>query len=135
MKENILVLCTGNACRSQMAEGWIRALRGDSCNVRSAGIEAHGLNPIAVSMMAEVGVDISHHESTVIDESMIEWATLVITVCGHADQACPTLGPSVKRVHWPTPDPAAITGTEDEVSAGFRQVRDSLRARVNELFI
>jgi len=135
MKTNVLVLCTGNACRSQMAEGWLRALRSDVCDVQSAGIEAHGVNATAVEIMAEVGIDISQHQSTVIDGAMIEWATLVITVCGHADEACPTLPQIVKRIHWPTPDPAALTGTPEEVKAGFRAVRDSLKARITDLLI
>jgi arsenate reductase len=86
-------------------------------------------------MMAEVGIDISQHQSSVIDSAMIDWATLVITVCGHADEACPTLPQGVKRIHWPTPDPAAFTGTHEEVKAGFRAVRDSLKERITDLLI
>ena len=102
---NLLILCTGNACRSQITEGYFRALLGDEFLVRSAGIEAHGLNSTAVAVMEEVGVDISDHQSEVVTDAMIQWADGVITVCGNAQEACPVLPAGVKETHWPIPDP------------------------------
>jgi arsenate reductase len=127
---NILFLCTGNSCRSQMAEGWARTLGGDAVAVQSAGIEAHGKNPRAIAVMAESGVDISGQESTVVSDEMIGSANVVVTVCGHADEQCPALPPSVQKIHWPLSDPAKASGTEDEIMAEFRATRDEVRRRV-----
>lgn len=129
----ILFLCTGNSCRSQMAEGFARALAGDRADILSAGIEAHGKNPRAIAAMAEVGIDISGQASTRLDESMLARADLLVTVCGHADEHCPVLPPGKRRIHWPLPDPARATGSEDEIRAEFRAVRDDIRARVEAL--
>jgi arsenate reductase len=132
---HVLVLCTGNACRSQMAEGWLRHLAAGRLplEVRSAGLEAHGLNPRAVASMAEVGVDISTHSSDVVDDGVLSWADLLITVCGHADEHCPVVPARVERRHWPLPDPARAEGTGAEVRAAFAAVRDDLRARIESL--
>ncbi|MCC5809608.1 MAG: arsenate reductase (thioredoxin) [Ectothiorhodospiraceae bacterium] len=130
---NILFLCTGNSCRSQMAEGFARQLAGERAVVQSAGIEAHGKNPRAIAAMAEVAVDISGQESTALTDAMLAEADLVVTVCGHADEHCPVLPPGTRRVHWPLPDPAKATGTEDEITAQFRAVRDDIRRRVSQL--
>jgi len=130
---NILFLCTGNSCRSQMAEGWARALGGDRLVVQSAGIEAHGKNPRAIAVMAEAGIDISGQASTIVSDGMIDEANVVVTVCGHADELCPVLPPSVKKIHWPLSDPAKATGTEDEIMAAFRATRDEVRERVGDL--
>ena len=130
--KNLLILCTGNACRSQITEGYFRALRGDEFLVRSAGIEAHGLNSTAVAVMEEVGVDISDYQSEVVTDAMIQWADAVITVCGNAREACPVLPAGVVETHWPIPDPAAIEGDEAVVLAGFRSVREDIRARVEQ---
>jgi len=132
-RTKILFLCTGNSCRSQMAEGWARALGGDPVVVASAGIETHGLNPRAVAVMAEAGVDIAHHRSTRVTPAMVDDADLVVTVCGHADEHCPAVPPTVEKRHWPLPDPAKATGSEAEVMATFRASRDAIRARVEEL--
>ena len=129
----ILFLCTGNSCRSQMAEGWARALGGDRVAVRSAGLEAHGKNPRAIAVMAEAGVDISTQESTVLSEAMLQWADLVVTVCGHADEHCPVLPAHTRKEHWPLADPARAQGDEDQVMAIFRASRDEIRRRVSEL--
>lgn len=129
----ILFLCTGNSCRSQMAEGWARHLAGDAVVAESAGIEAHGKNPRAIGVMAEAGVDISQQASTVVDDAMLARASLVVTVCGHADEMCPALPPSVRKVHWPLTDPAKATGTEDEIMAAFRATRDDVERRVRGL--
>ena len=90
---NVLFLCTGNSCRSQIAEGWIRDIGGDRFNVESAGIEAHGKNPRAIAAMQEAGLDISGQESTIVSDEMLQRADVVITVCGHADEQCPILPP------------------------------------------
>lgn len=130
---NILYLCTGNSCRSQMAEGWTRRLSSGQIAVRSAGIEAHGKNPRAMAIMKEAGVDISGQESTVITEEMLREANVLVTVCGHADEMCPALPRGVSKIHWPLPDPARATGSEDEIMAEFRESRDEIRRRVNSL--
>ena len=130
---NVLFLCTGNSCRSQMAEGWARQLGGSRLRVQSAGIEAHGKNPRAIAVMSEAGIDISGQESTVVSDDMIAEADVVVTVCGHADEQCPALPPAVKKVHWPLADPAKAVGTEDEIMREFRATRDEVEARVRDL--
>ena len=128
--KRIYFLCTGNSCRSQMAEGWARHLGGERIEVQSAGVEAHGLNPRAVQVMREVGVDISHHRSKLIDPDFLEQADYVITLCGDANDRCPVTPPHVKRLHWGFPDPAKVTGSEEEILNQFRQVRDAIGARI-----
>ncbi|MCC5865477.1 MAG: arsenate reductase (thioredoxin) [Wenzhouxiangella sp.] len=129
----ILFLCTGNACRSQMAEGFARSIAGDRADILSAGIEAHGKDPRALAAMAELDIDISGQESTRLSDDMLSRADLVVTVCGHADEHCPVLPPRTRRVHWPLPDPAKATGSEDEITAQFRAVRDDIRQHVESL--
>ena len=130
---NLLFLCTGNSCRSQMAEGWARALGGEWLHVKSAGIEAHGKNPRAIAVMREAGIDISDQESTRLTDDMLQWADLVVTVCGHADEHCPALPPGTRKEHWPLDDPARATGSEEEIMAVFRASRDEIRRRVEDL--
>ena len=130
---NILFLCTGNSCRSQMAEGWTRHIGGETIAVQSAGIEAHGKNPKAIAVMREVGVDISGQESTIVDDSMLQQADIVVTVCGHADEQCPVLPPHITKIHWPLTDPAKATGSEDEIMDEFRATRDEVERRVRGL--
>ena len=130
---NIMFLCTGNSCRSQMAEGWARHLGGDAITVQSAGIEAHGKNPRAISVMQEAGIDISQQESTRVTPAMLEQADLVVSVCGHADEHCPVLPPDTRKVHWPLNDPAKAEGTEEQVMQVFRASRDEIRQRVQSL--
>jgi len=132
-QSRILFLCTGNSCRSQMAEGYAKALGQDVLAVQSAGIEAHGKNPRAIAVMAEDGVDISNQESTRLTDDMLNWANLVITVCGHADEHCPLLPPGVQKEHWPLEDPAKATGSEDQIMAVFRATRDEVKQRVGAL--
>jgi arsenate reductase len=132
-KVKILFLCTGNSCRSQMAEGWANHLGQGRVEATSAGIEAHGKNPRAIAVMRESGVDISHQESTRVTPEMLAQADLVVTVCGHADEHCPVLPPGVQKKHWPLEDPAKATGTEDEIMAKFRATRDEVRSRVEGL--
>ncbi|MEJ2654511.1 MAG: arsenate reductase (thioredoxin) [Acidihalobacter sp.] len=130
---HLLFVCTGNSCRSQMAEGWARTLGGDRVIAESAGIEAHGKNPRAIAVMAENGVDISAQESTRLSDDMLAHADLVVTVCGHADEHCPALPAGVRKLHWPLTDPAKATGTEEEIMAEFRRVRDEVNQRVHAL--
>jgi len=129
----VLFLCTGNSCRSQIAEGWARRLGGGAVDALSAGIEAHGKNPRAIAVMAEAGVDISGQESTRLTDAMLAEADFLVTVCGHADEHCPTLPPGMRREHWPLSDPAKATGTEEEIMTVFRASRDDIRARVEDL--
>ena len=133
MATSILYLCTGNSCRSQMAEGWTRILGEGRFGVESAGIEAHGKNPRAIAVMAEKGVDISGQESTVVSDAMLQRADVVVTVCGHADEQCPALPGGVKKVHWPLADPARATGSEQEIMDAFRATRKEVKRRVESL--
>jgi arsenate reductase len=116
-----------------MAEGWARHFAGNDFVVQSAGIEAHGKNPRAISIMQEAGIDISGQESTRVTPAMLEQADLVVTVCGHADEHCPLLPPGTRKVHWPLDDPAKATGTEEEILQVFRTSRDDIRERVKAL--
>ena len=130
-KASVLFLCTGNSCRSQMAEGWLRHLGGDRFDALSAGTEPQGLNPLAVRVMAEAGVDISSQASKSVDSLLGSDLDLLITVCGGARESCPMFPGKVgERRHWPLADPAAASGTEGEVLAVFRRVRDEIRDRV-----
>ncbi|SFV08369.1 arsenate reductase (thioredoxin) [Alicyclobacillus macrosporangiidus] len=132
-KPIVYFLCTGNSCRSHMAEGWARYLGGDRIEVHSAGVEAHGLNPRAVAAMKEAGVDISHHTSKLIDPELLKRADYVITLCGDANDRCPMTPPHVKRLHWGFEDPTKATGTEEEIQAKFREVWDAIRDRIQAL--
>jgi arsenate reductase len=116
-----------------MAEGWARHLGDARLRAESAGIEAHGKNPRAISVMAEAGVDIAYQESTVVDTAMLERADLVVTVCGHADEHCPSLPAGKRKIHWPLVDPAKATGTEENIMAAFRATREEVAGRVREL--
>ncbi|HPN85287.1 MAG TPA: arsenate reductase ArsC, partial [Victivallales bacterium] len=135
-KLKILFLCTGNSCRSQMAEGWCRHLKGDVIDAYSAGIETHGLNPNAVKVMAEVGVDISGHRSKHIDELKDVNFDYVITVCGHANENCPFFPGNAKIVHVGFEDPpklAKSAKTEEETLERYRRVRDEIKDFVSKL--
>jgi arsenate reductase len=129
----ILFLCTGNACRSQMAEGWVRHLGGDRFETLSAGIEAHGKNPRAIAIMQEAGVDISAQESTRVTDDLLASVDYLVTVCGHAEEHCPVLPPGVRKEHWPLEDPARASGSEEEIMRVFRASRDDIRRRVEDL--
>ncbi len=131
-KKTIYFLCTGNSCRSQMAEGWAKKYLGDEWNVYSAGIKAHGLNPNAVKAMKEVGIDISNQTSNMIDSEILENSNLVVTLCGDAADKCPVMPPHIKREHWGFDDPAKAVGTEEEKWAFFERVRDEIRDRIHK---
>lgn len=130
-KKLVYFLCTGNSCRSQMADGFLKALGNDKYEVKSAGLEAHGLNPRAVQVMKEVGVDISHHTSDVIDLEILKKADYIITLCGHANDNCPVVrNDKAERWHWGFDDPAKAIGTEEEIIAKFYEVRDTIKNRI-----
>jgi len=130
---NILFLCTGNSCRSQMAEGWGKKFAANLFEIQSAGIECHGKNPRAIAIMQEAGVDIAAQESTKVTDIMIEQADLVVTVCGHADEHCPVLPAGTKKYHWPLDDPAKAEGNEEDIMQTFRTSRDDIKNRVKDL--
>ena len=136
-KLKILFLCTGNSCRSQMAEGWARHLKGDVLDAYSAGIETHGLNPNAVKVMAEAGVDISGHKSKNVNDLMDVPFDVVVTVCGHANETCPAwLGKKNAMVHVGFDDPPKLAKTAkspEEALSCYRRVRDEIRAFVATL--
>ena len=125
--KNILVLCTGNSCRSQIAEGYLRHFAGNKANIYSAGIETHGVNPKAIVVMAEAGIDISHHTSNNVDEYIDIPFDYVITVCDNAKENCPYFPTRAERFHQNFPDPAKATGNADEVMTEFRRVRDMIK--------
>lgn len=125
--KNILVLCTGNSCRSQLAEGYLRFNAGNKANIYSAGIETHGVNPKAIQVMAEDHIDISKHTSNHVGEYSAIPFDMVITVCDNANEACPFFSGNVKRFHQNFPDPAKATGTPEEIMDKFREVRDMIK--------
>lgn len=127
MTRKILVLCTGNSCRSQMAEGYLRWFAKGNAEVCSAGIEAHGVNPQAIATVAEDGMDISSHTSNNMEEYSHIPFDVVITVCDNANERCPNFPSSAKRFHQNFPDPAKATGTGAEVTLAFREVRDMIK--------
>ena len=136
MRTRILFVCTGNSCRSQMAEAWARALKGDTIEAHSAGIESHGLNPLAVRVMAEVGVDLSGHRSQLIGDYEHREFDLVVTVCSDASESCPTFPPGTRVVHAGFDDPPALArnaSSEEEALDCYRRVRDEIRAWIESL--
>jgi arsenate reductase len=131
-KKKVLVLCTGNSCRSQMAEGFLRQFAGNRAEIYSAGIEAHGVNPKAVSVMREAGVDISGHTSNKVDEYNALSFDFIITVCDHARENCPYLPGPALRFHHNFPDPAKARGSDEEILREFRSTRDMIRDYARE---
>jgi arsenate reductase len=127
MKKNILVLCTGNSCRSQIAEGYLSHFAGNKAKVYSAGIETHGVNPKAIHVMADDHIDISKHTSNNVDEYLDIPFDYVITVCDNAKENCPYFPTKAQRFHHNFPDPAKATGNADEVMDEFRRVRDMIK--------
>lgn len=125
--KNILVLCTGNSCRSQIAEGYLRYFGGDKANIYSAGIETHGVNPKAILTMKEDNIDISNHTSNHIEEYSAIDFDFVITVCDHAKEKCPYFPTNAKKVHQNFSDPSKMIGTEEEISEEFRRVRNIIK--------
>jgi arsenate reductase len=129
----VMFVCTGNSARSQMAEGFARHFGQGRVEAYSAGMEPSRLNPFAVAVMQEKGIDISHQRSKAFDEALARRMDVVVTVCGHADERCPVLPPEVKKLHWPLEDPAAATGSEAEIMDKFREIRDQIEIQVMEL--
>jgi len=128
LKPSILILCTGNSCRSHLAEGVLRHKAGEFLDIHSAGSKPAGyVHPMAIRVMAEIGIDISGHTSKHMNDFLGRDIHTVITVCGNADQVCPIYPGQVKRYHWGFDDPAHATGTEDEILGEFRRVRDEIR--------
>ncbi len=130
-KTSVLFLCTGNSCRSQMAEGFCRHLNGTTIEAYSAGIEKHGLNPLAVTVMAESGVDISGYQSKTIDDLDASAFDFVITVCGHADKTCPMFPAKIKKLHHGFDDPPKLAkdaANEEQALVHYRRVRDEIRS-------
>lgn len=132
MKKKILVLCTGNSCRSQIAEGYLRFFAGEKAEIYSAGVEVHGVNPRAVETMKEDGIDISDQTSNNLDEYRNIDFDLVITVCDNARERCPFFPTTAQKFHRNFPDPAKATGTETEISQQFRDVREMIKEYCNE---
>ncbi len=130
-KRRVLFLCTHNSARSQMAEGLLRHLAGDRFDAYSVGTEATRVRPLAIRVMAELGIDISNQESKTLDRYLGEPFDAVITVCDQANEACPLFLGAKERLHWSFPDPSKATGTEDDQLAVYRSVRDAIRAHID----
>lgn len=133
--KRILVLCTGNSCRSQIAEGYLKQFAGDKADVYSAGIETHGVNPRAIAIMKEDGIDISGHTSNNIDEYRNIDFDYVITVCDHAKENCPYFPTNAVKFHQNFPDPAKATGSEEEIMTRFREVREMIKDYCNKFVL
>jgi len=132
-KPTVLILCTGNSCRSHMAEGVLREVAGDLLDVQSAGSDPAGfVHPLAIRALAEIGIDISAHASKHLNEFLNREVETVITVCDAADRACPVFPGQVNRHHWPFPDPAKATGSKAEIWKTFEQVRDDIRRKFTD---
>jgi arsenate reductase len=128
----IMFLCTGNSCRSQMAEGFARELGKGLVEPYSAGLIAAGVHPRAIAVMKEIGIDISGQTSQEIDDLMLGKMDAVITLCGNAEEACPWTPPEIKRLHWPIKDPVGTVGTEGEIMREFRRARDEIKEEVSD---
>ncbi len=130
--KRILVLCTGNSCRSQIADGYLKHFAGSNAEVYSAGVETHGVNPRAIAIMKEDGIDISNHTSNNVNEYTQIPFDYVITVCDHAKERCPYFPTKAQLFHHNFPDPAKATGTEEEIMQAFRNVREEIKAYCKE---
>ena len=131
--KKILFLCTGNSCRSQMAEGFANLKLNKAFKIYSAGVEAHGLNPRAVKAMDEIGIDISGQQSQSISENELSEYNLIVTLCGDARDRCPVLLGDQRNIHWGLEDPANATGTEKEIMDVYRRVRDQISSNIDSL--
>ncbi|HUS04865.1 MAG TPA: arsenate reductase ArsC [Bryobacteraceae bacterium] len=131
-RPRILILCTGNSARSQMAEGLFRQAAGDRYEVFSAGTKPGQVRPEAIAVMGEIGIDISGHRSKSVDEFAGHEFDVVLTVCDNANASCPAFPGTSRRLHWPLEDPAAVTGTEEQRQAAFRAIRDQIQKRITD---
>ena len=129
-KQKVLIVCTGNSARSQMAEGLLRHEAGDRLEVFSAGTRPSLVRPEAIAVMSEIGLDISHHRSKSVDEFLGRQLDFVITVCSSAKETCPVFPGNAKRLHWPFDDPAAVAGSEEVRRQAFRKIRDQIHGRI-----
>ncbi len=132
MSKKVLVLCTGNSCRSQMAHGYLKQFAGDRAEIYSAGVETHGLNPKAVHFMKEDGIDISGHTSNLVDEYAGITFDYIITVCDSAKERCPVFPSTARKFHQDFPDPSKVSGTEEEIAAAFRRTREMIKVYCKE---
>ena len=128
----VMFLCTGNSCRSQMAEGFARELGRGLIEPHSAGLMAAGVHPRAVAVMREAGIDISRQRSKEIDEDLLRKMDIVITLCGNAEESCPLTPEKTKRLHWPVKDPVGTIGSEEEIMREFRRARDEIRKKIED---
>ena len=128
-KKRVLILCTGNSARSQMAEGLLRDMAGDKFDVESAGVAPSSVRPEAITAMADLGIDISSHRSKSVDEFIDQQFDYIITVCDNARESCPVFPGEAERIHWSFDDPASVEGTDADKLAAFRRVRDEIRER------
>ena len=132
-KKRVLILCTGNSARSQMAEGILRFIAGDKFEVESAGVAPSRVRPEAIEAMREIGIDISSHRSKSVDEFAEQKFDYIITVCDNARESCPVFPGHAMRIHWSFDDPAVVTGSDEKRLAAFRRVRDEIKTRLGEL--
>ena len=128
----VMFLCTGNSCRSQIAEGLARHYGKGIIEPYSAGLMPVGINPNAIKVMKEIGIDISGQTSDPIDEDLLRQMDVIVTLCGNAEASCPRTPPEIKRLHWPIDDPVSVVGTEEEVLRAFRRARDEIKERILE---
>lgn len=128
----VMFLCTGNSCRSQMAEGFARQLGKGIIEPYSAGLIASGVHPRAIAVMKEIGIDISGQMSEKIYEKLLGNMDVIITLCGHAEASCPVTPPHIKRLHWPVDDPVGTVGPEEEIMREFRRARDEIKGKIVE---
>ena len=132
-KLKVMFLCIGNSCRSQMAEGFARELGKGIIEPYSAGLSPAGVNPNAVRVMKEIGIDISNQKSKTIDEELLKKMDIIITLCGHAEASCPMTPPEIKRIHWPIEDPVGAIGTEEEIMKAFQKARDDIKTKIQSV--
>jgi arsenate reductase len=132
MKKRVLILCTGNSARSQMAEGLLRSMAGDEFDVHSAGVAPTAVKPEAIAVMQEIGIDISQHRSKSVDEFADQSFDFVITVCDNANEQCPVFPGKTERIHWSFEDPALATGDKEHRQLVFRRVRDQIKDRLDK---
>jgi len=131
--KKIMFLCTGNSCRSQIAEGFACEYGKGFIETYSAGLTPAGVNPRAVSVMKEAGIDISNQKSEAIDEDLLKQMDIIVTLCGHAEALCPSTPPGIKRIHMPVDDPVGTIGSEDEIMTAFRRARDEIKEKISVL--
>lgn len=129
----VMFLCTGNSCRSQMAEGLARELGKDIIESYSAGLTPAGVNPRAVAVVKEIGIDISTQTSKAIDGKLLKQMDVIVTLCGHAEAMCPTAPLEIKKIHWPINDPVGAAGAEEEIMNAFRKARDEIKGNIRRL--